>query len=245
MATLQDYEVAINLKILKLCRFYHVFNPKGSKYFHWNIGKVFYITLSVISLCLLLYGTSGFFFELEDTKTLTYIELFILLGIYIQGYLGLYKLFIFLYNSDKIWDIFDVTRLNFLTSVLCSKNVDILYKYKNKIIKITNFFFIITLIADIQWLIFPLVLNIFKTSENIINQRKMNIMNLRFPVTLYTYNEYYNIFYLMELFMISFFMHIVIISDLFLISFCLVISAQYKVLTRAFKSIGYEGKYVL
>lgn len=245
MATLQDHEVAINLKILKLCRFYHVFNPKGSKYFHYNIGKLSYIALSMISLCILIYGTAGFFFKPEDSNTLTNIELFVLLGIYIQGYLGLYKLYIFLYNADKIWDIFNVTRLNFLTSLQCSKNIDIMYNYKKKITKITNFFFIITFIADVQWIIFPLVFNTFTTSENITNQRKMNIMNLEFPVTIPTYNEYYNIFYLMEMFTIIFFMYIVNISDLFLISFCMVISAQYKVLARAFKNIGYKGTFVL
>lgn len=238
MATLQDHEVAINLKILKFCRFYHIFNPKGTKHFYWNVGKMCYIALSVISVCLLLFGSLGLFFELDDAYTLNEIELFVLLGIYIQCNLGLYKLFIFLYNADEIWNMFDVTRLNFLTSTHCSKYIEIMYKYKNRIIKITNLFLIFTFMADVQWIIIPFVLN---TSENTNNHRKINIMNLRFPVTVHFYNEYYSVFYAMEMFLISFFMYIVYISDLFLITFCSVFCAQYKVLARAFKTIGYKN----
>ena len=63
---------------------------------------------------------------------------------------------------------------------------------------------------------------------------------LRYPVSTHTYNQYYFIFYLMEVVLSLFTLYAMIIPNFLLISWCWAIIAQQNVLTQTFKSIGHE-----
>lgn len=91
------------------------------------------------------------------------------------------------------------------------------------------------------WLMCPIVLNAFTISEIKNTQRLQNIFNLRFPVTLHTYNQYYLTFYVMETICAFFFMYVMLMFDLIFMSICGAISSQYEVITRALKQFGHDN----
>jgi len=78
------------------------------------------------------------------------------------------------------------------------------------------------------------------TASEVENTRLPNILNLRFPVSTQTYNQYHFIFYLMEIVITTFPIYAIIVTDTLIISFSMVIISQQEILNRAFKSIGYE-----
>lgn len=151
------------------------------------------------------------------------------------------KMIVVFYNADKIWKLFNVTRLNFLTSELCCKNIKLLIKNRDTSIKLTNIYAILTIVVMSQWMWFPTLINTFMVPEN--NQRPQNIFNFRFPVTLYYYNQYYNIFWAMEMIVAIFFVYSFMVFDVLLITFCRVLNGQHEVLTQACKEIGQKNEF--
>ncbi|XP_060849780.1 odorant receptor 46a-like [Rhopalosiphum padi] len=91
----------------------------------------------------------------------------------------------------------------------------------------------------LQWFIFPLVVNVLTNLENS-NIRAKNIMNLCFDVSTQTYNQYIDIFYLIETTIASLAVYILIMIDFLLISLCSAIISQQDVLINTFKSIGHN-----
>lgn len=239
MDTLSIQEVAINLELLIRYRFYQMFNPNSTKIKNWNVYQLACIIFSAIAQAVIIYATFGFFVETDDN--LTDIECIVIIGVHFENYILLMKISIFVYNANTIWDLFHVTRLNFLTSKLCCKHMKLLYKSRDNSIKITNAYSVFTFGVMTQWLLFPIMINTFMVPENT-NHRLQNIFNFRFPVTLHNYNQYYVIFCLMEMIVAMFFLYILLMVDVFLISFCWVINAQHEVLTLAFKQIGLENE---
>jgi len=180
---------------------------------------------------------SALCFFTDTVDTIDSIDLLLMIFIYSIIVISLLKISVLLYNADRIWELFDLTRLDFLTSRRCRKNVGILHKYRDRSIPITNLYQNYSTAVFIIWMIVPLVLNTFVMVEDP-NQRYHNIFNMQYPVSANIYNRYYYLFYLMEIAMGIFVLNYSMIIDNFLISLCWAIIAQYEVITTAFESIG-------
>lgn len=239
MNTFRDQDVAINLKLLKQCHFYQIFDSSNRKVFGWNVHQICFVMFAVVVQCFVCYGNAGSVFEKDDV--VSNIDYFLIFYTNIHTYLSLWKFIVYLYNSKKIGKVFNVTRINFLTSETCCNYSEILHKYRYKTIRFTNWYIIFSIVVIIQWLIFPLGINMFIISGNS-NVRYKNIMNLRYDVSTHTYNQYIIIFVLMETTTLSFAMYFMVMTDLMLISFCSAIITQQEVLIHAFKNIGHEDK---
>jgi len=239
MNTFKDQDVAINLKLLKQCHFYQIFDSSNRKVFGWNVHQICFVMFAVVVQCIVCYGNAGSVFEKDDV--VTNIDYFLIFYTNIHTYLSLWKFIVYLYNAKKIGKVFNVTRINFLTSETCCNYSEILHKYRYKTIRFTNWYIIFSIVVILQWLIFPLGINMFIISGNS-NVRYKNIMNLRYDVSTHTYNQYIIIFVLMETTALSFAMYFMVMTDLILISFCSAINTQQEVLIHAFKNIGHEDK---
>lgn len=243
MSSLEVHDVAINLELYKLFRFYYVFEPSQSKIFGFHFYRFTGILITVFIQSCVLFGLLGCFMEMEDT--LDYIELFVFVFVNLSNFLSVIKICVFTYKANDTWDLFEVTRIHFLKNERCLKYGDeILEKVRNKSIKLTNFIFGFAFMTCIIWMIYPLVVNFFMlATDQINNQRYQNVFNMRYPVTINTYNQYYLVFYAIEVILAAFILYNSILIDTFLVSFCWVIIAQYEILTKAFENIGYEDTF--
>jgi len=230
-------KVAINLSILKLCRFYQMIDPNGTKFLNINVYRLLCLVFIAVNLCVLLLGHVGMFIIKNDT--LSDIDLLQLMFTYIQIYLGIFKISVFLYKSNLVWDLFEVARLNFLTSKLCRKNINTMYDCQDLIIKATKYYIFVVIAVHIQWILIPLIMNAFNDT---INHQNWNIINIRFPVSTHTYNQYYIIFYVIELIIAVFSGYTMIVIDMLIMSFCWVIIILYQILTKSFADVGYANK---
>jgi len=243
MSSFEVNDVAIDISLYKLLRFYHVFDPSSSKIFGFHFYRFTGILLTVFIQSCVLFGLSGFFMEMEDT--LNYIELFEFVFVNLSNFLSVLKICIFIYKANDTWDLFEVTHTHFLKSEQCCKYRDeVLEKVRKKSIKLTNFIFGFAFMTFVIWMIYPLAVNFFMlATDQINNQRYQNIFNMRYPVTIKTYNQYYFVFYGIEVIMGAFILYNSILIDTFLVSFCWVIIAQYEILTSAFGNIGDEATF--
>nr|AQS60751.1 olfactory receptor 37 protein [Acyrthosiphon pisum] len=235
MKWLQDHEVAINLALFKRYQFYQIFNPNGSKLLNYDTYKLTNVMFIVAVTTYNIFSAMCFFTDTIDT--IDSVDLLLMIFIYSIIIISLLKISVLLFNADQIWELFDLTRFDFLTSRQCRKNVGILCKYRDRSITITNLYQNYSTMVFIIWMITPLVLNTFVVVGGP-NQRYHNIFNMQYPVSANIYNQYYYLFYLMEIAMGIFVLNYSMIVDNFLISLCWVIIAQYEVITTAFEKIG-------
>lgn len=240
MKWLQDHEVAINLSLFKRYRFFHIFNPNGSKILSYDKYKFANVIFILVITGYNIFSATCFFTDTMDT--VDYVELLLLVFIYTIIVISLLKISVLLFNADRIWDLFDLTRLDFLTSRRCRDSVEILHKYRDRSTMITDLYQNYSTGVFIIWMIVPLVLNTFVMTEPSADQRYHNIFNMQYPVTATVYNRYYYMFYLMEIAMGIFVLNYSMIIDNFLISLCWAIIGQYEVITTAFGSIGNDRK---
>jgi len=238
MDDLKIEEVAINLKLWKLYRFYQMLKPNNNKkIFNCNVNRLILFIYGAIVSCMVVYSTIGFFVEMDGI--ISEVDIFLALVIMINFFFCSWRMCLILSKCDTICDVLNVSQLNFLKSKQCHKHLNVLYKYRDRMIKITNYFLYVSLMVMLQWIIYPLVVIAF-TRPEMENGRLQNVLNLRFPVSTYTYNQHYFIFYLIEVVLTIFIMYVMIMPDILIMSICCAIMAQQEVLTRAFKNIGHE-----
>jgi len=237
MGKLEVNQFVINLRILKQCYFYHIFDPNSTKILNRNVYRLLCIVFIAFNLCVLLLGYVGMFTNKDDT--LSDLDLLQLMLLYTYIYLSLVKICVILYKANVVWDLFDVVRLDFLKSKLCRKNINMLYSGRDLIIKAGNYFILVIVMIYIQWVLLPLVLNAF---DDTVNRRNQNAINIPFPVSIHTYNQYFVMFYVIEVIVISFARFTLIVIDMLIWSFCYVIIILYQMLTKSFAEIGYANK---
>lgn len=244
MDTLNENDVAFNLALFKQLGFYQIFSPYSFKIFNYNAYQLGPVVIIVITICCnTFYSGIVFFIEMEDTVEDT--MLLQIVFIYLNYYLSIFKLYMCMYNANKIWDLLNVTRINFMTSKQCSKYIDILYKYRYSSIKITNFLSTFITMTLLAWWMFPIFVNyVFNSkSDDEITPRLENINNYRYPVSIETYNHYYYIFYLIEAFSGIIIEYGILIVDVLLISISYVFIAQYEIHKMAFANIGHDHNH--
>ncbi|XP_026807283.1 odorant receptor 22a-like [Rhopalosiphum maidis] len=239
MDNLKIEEVAINLKLLKLYRFYHMMKPNGTKIFNCNAYRLLFFLYGAIVNSMVIYSIIGFFVDMDDSLAISDVDLFLILFVMINFFFCSWRISFILKKSITIGDALSISRFNFFTSEHCRKHFSVLYDNRERTIKITNYFFIFSMIVLMQWIIFPIMVITF-TAPDIEYYRLPNIMNLRFPVSTHTYNQYYFIFYLMEVVISTFPIYVIMVTDTLILSFSLAIISQQEVLSRAFKNVGHK-----
>lgn len=238
MSTSPIQEETVSFDIFELTRFNHMINPNSRTIFGWNVYKLILISFNIVIQILTIIGCLGIFFNRDYSINYTNYFLYIYSMLYI--FLSFCKFSIILKNSIFIWEVIDVTKITFFKSEYCCKNIQILYEYRKITLKIANLFLTFTCVLSNFWSICPLMINSF--SSNALNNRMPNIMNFPFPVKIQTYNQYYTVFYITELFISNISSFNVVIVHAFFIIISQVIVAHYKVIAQSYRDIGYEDK---
>jgi len=233
----QNDKISVYLSPLKRFGFYKLFDQKNLKIFNCNAYSFFYIICVIFALIIDIITILSLFLE----EKVDYGTLSILLFVYICSISCTLNNLVLLYKANVVWDLFDITQCDFLKSRNCGKHINRMNKYLELSTKIVNKLFRFYTTIYYTWLVYPLIYNMVMTSENQ-DQRYENIFNMKFPVSTSTYNQYYLIFYLLELFLLTYIYSNVTMVSIFIILFYGAIIAQYEILRRALKSIGHEDK---
>jgi len=241
MSSLQSHEVVFNLELFKKLRICHIFDPHSAKIYNYNIYRLVCIALTASIIAINLYGLLGFIVKMEDT--VDEIDVIRILYIHMHVFLCVIKISVCIYNADKIWNLLDVTRINFMKSAQCLKHLKILYEYQKTSIKITNFVYVLLKISIMVWMMFPLLLNIMAAADRGGKQRYESILNFRFPITIHLYNSFFFFIYIIELEVLFVMAYSWLVVGILLISFFYVFTAQYEMCAQAFEMIDHEEEF--
>jgi len=146
----------------------------------YNIYILVFIALSLLLIPINFYGIIGFIVQMEDA--VNEIKLIQILHVHMHSFLPFMKIGVCIYNADKILDLLDVTRINFIKSSQFFKHLKVFYEYGKSSIKINNILYFLLKIIILSWMIFPLLSNmnmLMKTFEKR-TLRYENIQSLRF-----------------------------------------------------------------
>lgn len=234
--------VALNLSTYKQLGYYQLLDPKGPHLYGYHLYRTMLKIFLLIVQFITIFGMMGFFIEIEDANTdpgkSNSFELIIILT---NCSLSSLKMYTLVSNSKLIWDLFNLTRMDFLRcsrhSKIITANFERRCKRSTTITKWIARSFIAGLIL---WVMGPFIANEENTGPNAAARRHQNIINIKFPVTAKTYNNYFFIFYLMELTVGFCIVYGSVLIDAFLMSFCWIISAQYQSVAKAFSTFGYN-----
>lgn len=195
-SSFKDSEVIINLNLLKRTRFYSIIDPNGKKIFGYHAGRLIFAMIFVINYALVAFSNLGLFVNVD--YKLSSSEYFIIFSTDLENCLNFYRICLLLYCVDKVADLLEVTRVDFLTSELCRKNNNILNGYRNTIKKFTNLYVILVVVVGTQWVIYAFLNSVFFVADENSNKRIPNILNMPFPVNARVYNQYYILFFAIE-----------------------------------------------
>jgi len=239
MSAMENDEVLFTLGFYKWIHLYHMIDPNDYRIFNYHFHRLAAVLLIVTVQFFLLFGTIGIFLEMEDSVGI--IDNTMKLGIFMCNVISVLRMSIIITNADKIWSLLDVMRVQFLKSQHCRKHRRILEKFKNKFSSYSKYLIIIYFTTVVLWMLYPLTVNIDIEKNRNGNVRYESILNLPYPVNINTFNQYFWIFYVIEIIILLYFT-IALVIDTFIISLCLVITVQYETLHKAFASIGNENE---
>ncbi|XP_050525057.1 uncharacterized protein LOC126896379 [Daktulosphaira vitifoliae] len=238
MMEVNKYENWIfNIRLAKILGYYYILNPKTErslKYFCF-IVKLGIIYVAVISTSL--------FFGLYHWKN--DINQFTLQLVVFQNIIfAIYRICIIMKDSEIIWDILQITNLEFLSIKNYNKNF--LNLWRDISIKFTYLIAILTFYLLLTWSASGYIFNnsyvIAKNHDGSYSNYHLNVYNVYFLVSADTYNTYFPIFHIIETLYAFIYCLFMLTSDTVLISVCLSITGQLEVINDSFINVEMSYK---
>lgn len=240
---MESTEKIIDETLLKRLLFYQTIVPSSPKIFNINVYRFVGIVYTVLSECVIVYGMMGHFMQTKiKLDDITKCQITFVMAYNISHLMRIFTMF---WKAEDIWNLSNVTHMNFSTSPKCRELVGILRKYQNLSKKITYFYAYWIVLVLSSWIIFPLVLNAKRPNAKVVQDnliRYENVVNFQFPVSTVVYNEYYFVFYALEVIIVIWIACVAINFCVFFISYSFTIIAQYEVIAQAFENVGHVQK---
>lgn len=239
-----DSEVTINLSLFKRFRLYHFFNTKSPTVFNYNVYRLRVFIFIIITQCVTYYSLLGLINtspEKNNDSIDNDVDVFQSVYAQFHSMFCCFKMFVFLYYADDVWNLLEIARIDFLKSVSCLKHIQILQDYRERSFKIVNFFSIFLWTILFFFMLIPLFTNILFVNASA-TQRYESIYNIRFPVSTSNFNRYFFVFYGMETSIAVLQVMTISLTDILLISFAYIIIAYYKIHAQAFGDVGKKLK---
>jgi len=183
-------------------------------------------SITVVGLTGFIYSTDVYINnDFEDMQLLFYIACITVSNI---------KVVIIIYNSDEIRKLFDLSHESFLSNKYCKKKYQ-MKNFKKQSVRTFVWYIFFFYSTALLWILLPNTKIIDETTNMII--RKNNVLNLKYPITVKTYNTYYNIFYVIESILTIYCGFELIMFDVFLLSTLQLISTRYEMVSSAYQNI--------
>lgn len=231
---------AINMTLFKIIGFQEMIDPYSSKIFGYNTFNLINVLLIILTSTLTTIGLSGYFYKTNDKIIFGFQDMqmtFYLACITV----GNLKLSIIIYNSNTIFELFDVAHDSFFSNEYCKTQFYKLVNCGKSFSKIFPWYFFLFFMTAFTWVTMPLVLNQEPTKDNE-NIRIVNVVNLRYPIAVETYNSFYKGLYIMEALMCSYGAFGLVVFDVFLIAFLKIISTQYEIISCAYENLEFKAR---
>lgn len=226
----------IDFKLAKLLGFNQLLDSRSTTNFSYN----FYHILNTILVSFLVFTSIWNMISLyrltNDIIAFAYCTV-----VTINFSLSCYKFINILYYSKAIRNSIDFISGNFLIYSHYNRNMFLDWrKYSVPILYMYN---IIGFSICILWIVWPLVQNdtVLKIRhlDGTYTKHRMNIFNLFLTVSEETYNNRYNMFFLLEVVTTWCFYYFSIIFDIIMIIMCFALSSQLEIINDGIKSLGY------
>lgn len=232
---------AINLWLFKLIGFYQMFNPKSLKMFGHNVHNIIHCILIILTTAMTAFGFIGFFYNVDGSSNIGFkdMQMMFYITCIVVGNL---KLIILINNVNKIWKFFEMFHETFLSSKHCKLELYKLKSYKSNFSKVFSLYLFLFSMTVVLWILTPIFLNshlLNKETQENENIRFINSINMRFPVTVETYNSFYNFFFMLESTMVAYAGYGLVTFDLFVIALLLLISTQYEIVSSAYENLKF------
>lgn len=242
MDGLESKNVAVNLQLFKFFGFQQILDPNRSRpisnVVDWNVYGLTVIAIAsmslVISLVTFLNTLSEFHNDIIDD-----LYLMQLMSCYTLNIRSVLIAFMFVFKAKLVWKSFDVTRFDFLSAPICRKHIPVLWKYRHHSILISNLFTIALNLGMLVWCIYPFLFYNSVSSHNA-EVRRENVFNLLYPVSVRVYNDYFPLFYTLDISIITQNGYFYSIFNAYFISFCYIFIAEYNVIALAYEDVGYD-----
>jgi len=236
----KDEYYAMSFTLLKSIGFYQMVNPNSPKMFGYNIYHLIHISLVVFTSAVAVIGLTGLVYNNDDSLKKGFQDMQIL---FIMSCLtiGNMKVIIIICNANKIWKTFDVEHQSFFSNKYCHRNHFKIKDCREHSRRTLTWYIFIFLTAAVFWVLSPKIVNTNETATNKFI-RKINILNLKYPIKLETYNTYYNAFYVIEAIFCLYGVFGLVVFDIFLLARLKLISTQYDILSSAYENIILIGK---
>lgn len=237
---------AFDLTLFKTIGYYQMVDPNTKKIFGFNIYNVINITLVIFTSIMTLIGLSGFLYKVDsiayEENSFQNIQMLFYLSCISLGNL---KIAITVYNADAIWKLLNVAHESFISNKYCKQD-----KYKLNIsgkqfVRIFPWYFFLFFMTAVSWSIVPIVVNNqveSKETQNNENIYMTNVANLRYPITVKTYNTYYKSFYALEFILVFYCAYGLVVFDLFIVALLQLLATHYEIISSAYENFKYKAE---
>jgi len=219
-------------------------DPHCQKIFGFNVYHFVNVVFIVFTTSMTILGLSGFFYKVHNTNyNNSNVDTIFIIFYVVCITIGNFKIIIIIYKARQLRDMLEITDESFLSNTFYKRNYYKIVKCGGLLSKFFNLYFSFLLITLTSYAIVPIVLNahsINGTTQNTETIKKMNIINLKYPFTVETYNAFFKIFYASECIMLFYIGFGVFALDLLSMTILMVISAQYKLIASAFEVLEYR-----
>jgi len=231
---------AMSFTLLKLTGFYQMINPNSPKMFGYNIYHLIHIFLVVFTSTVAVTGLTGLVYNNDDPLQNGFQDMQILFAISCLT-VGNIKVIIIICNANKIWKTFDVEHQSVFSNKYYQKNHFKIKDCREHSRRTLTWYIFIFYTAAVFWILLPNIVNIDETATNKCI-RKINILNLKYPIKLEIYNTYYNAFYVIEAIFCGYVVFGLVVFDIFILAKLQLISTQYDILSSAYEHIIFIDK---
>lgn len=236
-----DEKYAINLTLFKIIGFYQLVDPNGPKMFGYNVYKLVNITLITVTTVITVVGLSGFVYTSNNSKD----DIFKIMQLlfYIACItVGNMKMIIIIYNAKQIWNLFNIAHESFLSSENCRKYYLNLKCCGKRFERTFQWYIFIFFMTAFLWIVVPIIIlnnhQIGHTkTQNNENTYMINVVNLKYPITVNTYNTFYKFIYVMEVMIVLYSAYGLVAFDTFLIAILQLISTHYEIISLAYENL--------
>lgn len=219
----------VNLPLFKLIGLYRMADPHGPKIFDRNAFRLLIVTAMWFTISLTAVSVIGLFWNEQEYVDVNTIYETLLLQV--NNVMTVVKLRTMVANSQTIWKLFDVSKVDFVSAKL--ENSDKLVECRQRTTRMTSFFVVFVFANNMCWIMLPIIFSHFNSDG-----RRTNALNFIYPlVTVHDYNAYFVVIYIIETIGTCIISYGIIIFDVFLVSFCMAISAQYEVVQSKFEHL--------
>lgn len=234
-------KIAVNKTLLLLDFFLLLIVSTIPKIFNANIYRFFGFVVNIFIQIIIVYGLLGHItqsYDEIDVNTKCQILFAIVGSVMIQV-----MFFTMLNKSNDMLGLVSMLRIDFFTSMKCCQHDGIFKEYLILSIQIAYVFVFLIVICVISWITFPFLINVKQRNEISVNghvRRYENVFNFQFPVSTIVFNDYYLIFYAMEITVLIYFTVVNMVYNVFFTVISTVLIGQYEVIKRAFEDVSHE-----